>query len=637
MPNIVVPNGEFLLPVCISGEAMHDLVSALDLYRKIGKKSENYPALEAVLNAIQLIETPENAPCLPVVGGTPSIGGCVNYATNSSFITYEPQNPFTEPDLVPNGYLSTPFDEWARFESFLPDFIDNWVTQGSEYVTGYRTGDVLVNIASIPIFANWFNDFGGGLPRIQIDVVGSGLVQLSLLNIPVGGRAVIAVDTEANIPDILNGVIAGNVRIVELQRDLSSFPFETNADIIEEVEFTGDAETPHRIYITFVPTIDDSAIPLQFGGGLRFVRLCGDDIRPATAEETGGSGGDGTGNDYQFEEYIIVSEQDLYNALVRWTNERARRWLQGQVGNIVSGIELGTEPDPITGEINPTLLEQFNETPIINAGAQEQRNGGHYRQAQGIANLVAEAVARRDAGEPTTVAELLFNVLISPVDDVSFSQAVADFWASQVSPVIDILALTESLFCNGQRTGMALYLGINHSANEIELISKFTLQIPDSKWREWFQEGTQSPRDDYLTYDCYRFPPFSIVLDSADPADNREVPISGAPTGPRRYRVTFEGELVDVIDNASFDGIYSYDLTTNEIGYGGLIFVPQANYPYQKPPVGSRVLIVETSGTLTGTDEDFSLPHAVFGKVFGTASGQIEGSLKITFEDLGKV
>jgi hypothetical protein len=199
---------------------------------------------------------------------------CLEYPTNDTdIITFEPTNPYAQWDVIPAGYILPPF---VRYGNFIPDFvpdifedaIEGWATN----MTGYLPTDVLTLAGNFPFAANWFNEFADGLPRFKITVEGKGRVLLHLLQVPLGGRALITVDLELNIPGIISGLITENYKMIELERDEISVPSEVDIDHIEEVELTTDGQ--HIIYVTFIPVIDIDEIPLKFGGGLRSIEWC---------------------------------------------------------------------------------------------------------------------------------------------------------------------------------------------------------------------------------------------------------------------------------------------------------------------------------------------------------------------------
>jgi len=192
-------------------------------------------------------------------------GECLTYPPFASFISYSPQNPYTEPDLIPDGYEQPPFYVNGR--------------NPSQTLPNYENGDVIVDFGSITL------ETGFGLenvPQIQLCLEGSGVLELKLLSIVQGGVVVITVDNPPDILDILGGLINDDLLIVDTNQDIVSIPPETATEIIQEIEIETEGE--HIVYITFLPIIDDSLIPLRFGGGLRSVSLCGN-LRPCGVPE----------------------------------------------------------------------------------------------------------------------------------------------------------------------------------------------------------------------------------------------------------------------------------------------------------------------------------------------------------------
>lgn len=180
---------------------------------------------------------------------------CRNFGTPASFITWEPQNPFTEPDLVPDGYILPPF---------------RVLKEGSpELLLGYEIGDVLTDLSRFWGGTGVITNPESGFARFRISCTGVGLVQIYFINVPLGGMALVVADS-----DILT------TNIIELQVDLFSIPIEDNEIIIHEVEFTTGGA--HYIDVTFIPTVDDAATFFRYGGGMRKVKLCGFD---AVSEE----------------------------------------------------------------------------------------------------------------------------------------------------------------------------------------------------------------------------------------------------------------------------------------------------------------------------------------------------------------
>jgi len=199
---------------------------------------------------------------------------CLDYETaDSTMITYFPMNPFTEPETVPDGYLMPPF--WV-FGDILPEFIGGLFDDLLEEITGYLPTDVLSTIGSFPLFAGWDEIVGAELPRIDVAVDGKGVLELHLLSVPFGGRALITLDTIPSLVDIVAGLWLESDWLVDLERDYTSIPPESLEEMI--VEFPIETTGAHTVYVTMLPVVNDSLVPLSFGGGIRKITWCPDEI-----------------------------------------------------------------------------------------------------------------------------------------------------------------------------------------------------------------------------------------------------------------------------------------------------------------------------------------------------------------------
>lgn len=200
--------------------------------------------------------------------------GCIRYLPSAPFIKFFPDNPYIANDKS-SGWNKEAWFVFPTFDTLFPDWIDNWLNGAISSLTNYEPTDVLFNLESLPINPiDAFLNGGGVLPKIEIRFSGSGELDVTLLSFPLGGKAVIELDNEPNVLDILTGgIIDPNSFIVELNRDVLNFP----PDEYPIVQFPLTVETSgeHVLYICFIPTLDDSLLPIGFGGGFRSVELCG--------------------------------------------------------------------------------------------------------------------------------------------------------------------------------------------------------------------------------------------------------------------------------------------------------------------------------------------------------------------------
>jgi len=200
--------------------------------------------------------------------------GCVEYLPSASFIKFYPDNPFVSGDTSA-GWNKEAWFLFPQFDTLFPDWLDNWLNGLLTSLTNYQATDVLFNIESIPINPiDAFLNGGGILPKIEIKFSGSGHINITLLSFPLGGKAVIELDQEPNILDLLTGgILDPGAFMVELNRDVINFPPDEYPIIQIPIDVTTTGN--HTLYIVFIPIVDDELFPTGFGGGLRSVELCG--------------------------------------------------------------------------------------------------------------------------------------------------------------------------------------------------------------------------------------------------------------------------------------------------------------------------------------------------------------------------
>jgi len=134
-------------------------------------------------------------------------GECLAYPPFASFISYFPQNPYTEPDLIPDGFEQPPF------------FVNG--KDNAHDLPNYDKGDVILDFGSINIEPSW--DLAK-TPRIELCLTGRGVVEIHLLKIAQGGAAVISLDNPVDLGDIIGGIIGEGIEIIQLNQDITSLP-----------------------------------------------------------------------------------------------------------------------------------------------------------------------------------------------------------------------------------------------------------------------------------------------------------------------------------------------------------------------------------------------------------------------------
>lgn len=250
--NVILPDGQFIVPVCTTKERFDKIMNALWYYGQQQDRSFDFDHLIDWMDAMPRIR--------PGCDYDPTDGCSVMLPDNSN-ITWHPESPYAIGAEVPSGYN---FHPWTIVTDSL---IDQIILQ---WGLGYKVGDILTDFQKIPIGSSFEDLLTTGylnFPRFQINnLVGRGSIKLHLLNIPQGGRAWILID------DVIHINLPAN-KFVELDTDLTSFPPETNTEVIVEVEI--ESSGTHHVTVVFIPAMDIAFIPLFFGGGLRAVEVCG--------------------------------------------------------------------------------------------------------------------------------------------------------------------------------------------------------------------------------------------------------------------------------------------------------------------------------------------------------------------------
>lgn len=255
-------NEEQLIRTKWTGKQWHKLLTCIETGADLMFPDE---ANEIIWQFIKTLTVPPAAP---------SENECFEYLPSATFVKYFPDNPYVAGDTHA-GWWNEVWFQWADFFSLFPDFAADWLAGAVGGLIGYNNTDVLCNIAALayPTLTAFF-DAGGVFPKFQIKFSGTGQINVSLLSFPLGGKAIIELDEEPNILDILTGGILDPAAfMVELNRDILSYPPDEYPLLVIPIEVTTPG--PHILYINFIPILDDAATFLGFGGGIRSLELCG--------------------------------------------------------------------------------------------------------------------------------------------------------------------------------------------------------------------------------------------------------------------------------------------------------------------------------------------------------------------------
>lgn len=258
-----LPEGEFLVPLCTTRERLTKMLTVLTygglLYGQPG--ISDYDHIIDLMRALGWVDDPCKADCFPCEEK------CVEYPPYAQFIDWSPQNPFTQPDLIPPPYTAPPF----------------YVVPETPPFVGTQKGDVIVSLNSAtlnpfpnilpPPFGTILELLNSGFPRFRVnlpDLTRTTQVELHMVSFPSAGIAYITQDA--------NPIGAQWVDLNVDVTDLVPFTLQGSLATIQIVEME-IAPGDHFIDVTFLPYPDDDFPWAYFGGGLRKVVICGQDAR----------------------------------------------------------------------------------------------------------------------------------------------------------------------------------------------------------------------------------------------------------------------------------------------------------------------------------------------------------------------
>lgn len=585
-------------------------------------------------------------------------GECLAYPPFAGFISFTPQNPYTEPDLVPDGYELPPFYVNGKdAEHTLPN---------------YENGDVIVNFGAINL------DVGFGLenaPQIVLCLEGSGVVELKLLAIAQGGVVVLTVDNPPDIFDILAGILSDGLLIVDLNQDIISLPPETATEIIQEL--TIETEGEHNVYITFLPILDDSLIPLRFGGGLRAVDLCGN-IRPcgmpAPEPPPPLDGVTELKPEFQFtadcgmeyrlrdqEENIVqdwqavpgwvdnaalcfgvgnmATKDDIRDGIYEAFNRLALQVASGRFTDIVVG-EDGEVSEPVEDGEGAIPVDD-PETTEINE-ALEARCGGAIALAAKLDKILLDMhtwFASGTINDQMAEDRLVLLYGFEQANANVFAQAWYGVYINSSGTVdLNNTVLDELFFCKGANlTTFARYIYEEHAtAAEVPILEVFAENLTEEQISLWFTDGTTIPSKAYETYGCTKIDDEQIILDMST-AEVPSILTSGTWKANHRFRGICQGTFTDTdnptilrdtfweIDTAS--GVKTFRNST--LFSGGTITGAStaAQIPYEETHVYNVIVQKGNSDnqtTVSVNNVPFNLPNTT-------------GILTIDITDLGEI
>jgi hypothetical protein len=593
-------------------------------------ENELYQGIQAILTFEEGIQPPT----------LPSEGDCLNYLPSASFFDFYPQNPYNQPNYTPPDYLVPPFFVNSDFE--FPEAL------------GYQATDIMLNSAAFtidPIDIATLN-----FPRMVISVQGSGEIEIDFLAVQNGGYVVVKIGSMPNIGDIIvEQVVDTGVRIIDLNNDKLSIPPEANVVQNSEFNIVAEPDAITEIYCVFVPRLDDSLIPLNFGGGIRAIQLCG------FGQDAGGT----ELEDFRFntetctfekrvagvwevieggDEWLacvgggMATKQDIKEALIEWTKDTALKIVSGATGGIVidedGNVTIGGEDgDAGLPEDDPTT--EVDETAVA-------RSGGATAVRIGINSIWSNLDSWYDfsVSEANAVERLTLLYELNPAETAEF---VAYYYAQRAASQQYVSSFASTLdgylYCKGNnKQVIAEWVFEVGAIATIAMSSLMVEALTQGQLDNWFTQGTQVPSTDYVAFSCVPIDPEQWTLDAAYLQTSAYK--TGASIGKTNHRILIEvsGKVNHPSDGSYQDFFYhvASNGTKSFVGiatsFGSLQFNDNlSNPPQSKVPW-------KASGVYAVTMETTSAQAYRFRRVI-SAANQAAGTTGFTIKltDLGEV
>lgn len=618
LPSVLEPIGDICVEVTIP--AHPDYVALFVRAIRMLETNRLYQRDEA-LSAKIVVEQWRRRTITPLIEALASGSGmcgvdgeCLAYPPFAGFISYYPQNPYTEPDLIPEGFEAPPFYVNGK--------------DAAHTLPNYETGDIIVDFGAINLEPSW--DLSK-TPRIELCLEGSGVAEIHFLNIVQGGVAVISLDNPVDLGDIISGIIGDGIDSIDLNQDIVALPPETAEEIIIEVEVPTEGE--HTIYIYFLPTVNDSLIPLNFGGGLREISLCGN-LRPCGVpapeppppldgvtelkpefQFTADCGmeyrlrdqEDNIVQDWQpipgwvdnaaacFGAFMSMDYDQLMEAIAagiyKAGNNFAKQVVSGRTHDIVVGSD-GAVSDPTTETPEESLPEDDPATPEIDESLAAQ-SGAMLAVRSGFQEMLGRLDGFFATSTPDTVAQVYMENLYIIADTEILLLAIQQYYNYRTTPnpaytIPETLA--QFFFCKGLTLGTMTEWALDIAPDAIDDAFIYLYRCLDpAQIAQWFNKGVVIPSTVYNTYPCTKIRTETITLNMAN-ANPVQASTNGVWKLGHRMLIEITGSYTDS-DNPTLlgDGMYRVDNSTgiktfNPITFsfsGGVTTPTQAQVPYE--------------------------------------------------------
>lgn len=587
-------SGELLLPVCIPESHIRDLISAIDLYRVMRKGGQEYVAFNAVLQAIDIIDTPELAPCLDVPGN--NAGTCFRMDATTEIFEFYPNNPFdtTDDEKTVLGM------SWVRFGDIIQDNAPEWLQNALENAAdrvGYFENDCFIayDVSANPFdilitnsLENFFNAFRdkniNPFPTVTLRFSGVGQLEIEFAQVPFGGAVLVVWDFNPELNDILDVIqnkpnSLTNFQIIEVNRDLIGLPPELVTTNVWEQQFDDDIEHVVRCYFTPSGQLEPPFF-LPFGG-IREVEFCG---VTAIGSETGN-----TYNQFNYRDRQVIRQgvigamtsQEICDGFICAIEKVSARILSGQETNLKNAIEVA---------VNGTVSQQDSTQSVIelpdNVTNQEIAHGRAVSVATGFRDLVTEIITWNASA--TNIGAIIdrvarfyqmvfsgdINGALATAFEADLAAAIADA-TDIVNPVVNIQQLANLIYCNGNNKATlyryALEVEESGGTDATDIATLYRVIIDSlelAQLEAWYNDANVEPSINFVDAPCYRFPVMKVTVTAPELAINRAYSLLPPHSAPhsgsfaRRYRLEISGEIM-LSDGRVFNGVTLTDNSTS--------------------------------------------------------------------------
>lgn len=584
--------------------------------------------------------------------------GCYTLSPEHEAYFFYPNDPYNLADgQIEHLFLGQQFRRFADVELANIPIIGQQIIDTLGDLTGYFPNDIFVTLFDINLFNNQLFqllnvvDFVTKfqLPYIKLELIGSGRADLELLNVPLGGNAVIIKDPPTGILDTFSDLynwLTGENELpsgwitTELNRDISSIPPETATTQIQRVQFPGDDDTEHELYIIFVPSINDE-FPFFFPfGGIRSIELCnGLKVRGSQTGETYDILNYGIAPSLRQGVLPVSTIQDICEGVICAIEKISQRILLAETPD---NVRYNIDIDKDTGAVTLQQLTSGKEPPP-GSEAEAIVFGGALNVEYGL-NAVLTAIsdgynAVPQVPEATVVLQLSARY---DIDETLMTTAVGDYYthAGTFGVLDNWNGLSDYIYCRGlNKQAIGAFLADEKDVDWLQDALQIRDAITDEQYELWYTDGQASPSNGYLDAPCFTFPPetFVITPDNYDTAINGIWTQTLARDTGHRWQFVVVGSLNRVADGRKIDLLY-YEDSGGQFQSSGVAVLRNTASSTSVPFDGYPPYNSASSYTLfvTAPNVSFQYPGGFIGfPAIADPENDLTGQITITKYDLG--